>query len=145
MADTVIGTRRTVFYLDSIDFTSEVSQVTLVAGKQDSGFMSFAQALAGGARKYTLKVKLRQNTAATSLWYYIWNELGADNTFEFWPNGYNSGTPSATYPQFSGTVVVTEPDGDLLGGEANESANAVNVVEVEWECTAKPTLAITGD
>ena len=38
-----------------------------------------------------------------------------------------------------GTVTIQEPDGDLLGGEANASTSAKFTVEVSWPFTAKPT------
>lgn len=143
---TIIGTRRTRFYLDSTEFTAEVSRVILTTGPTDSNFQSFAEALAGGARDYKLVLTLRQDTAAAALWYYMWDEAGDDQTYQFWPNGQDSGTPetpTATYPKFSGSVTVMEPDGDFLGGESNASPRAINVCEVEWPCTDKPTLAIS--
>jgi hypothetical protein len=144
---TIIGTRKTKLFLGAgvTDFTAEVSNVRLVSGEKDSDFMSFAEATAGGARDYTLALTIRQDTAAASLWYYVWNQAGADVAYQFWPNGQNTvapTTPTATYPKFSGTVTVREPDGDLLGGEANKSNTAVNLIEVEWQCTAKPTLDV---
>lgn len=138
---TIIGTRKTILKIASTDVSSEVSSVILTSGKKDSDFMSFTEALAGGARDYKLKLKIRQDTAAASLWYNMWSLLGTDVTYEFWPNG---GTvASATAPKFSGSVTVMEPDGDFLGGDANASPTAVNIAEVEWVCTAKPTLTIT--
>jgi hypothetical protein len=139
---TVIGTRKTVLKVASTDFSDHISDCRIVAGDKDSDFMSFVEALAGGARDYTLKLKLKQDTAAASLWYYIWGSAGTDVAVEFWPCGVTSPATAAT-PKFSGTVTVKEPDGDLLGGEANRSATAVNVAEVEWVFTAKPTLTIT--
>lgn len=142
MSNTIIGTRATEFFLDSVDFTDSVAEVSLISEENSDGFPSFADALAGGVRRYKLKLKIRQDTDSTSLWYYIWNELGATNTYAFWPNGGSGTGPSTTYPSFSGSVIITEPDGTFLGGESNKSATAVNQVEVEWECTAKPTLAV---
>lgn len=136
----VIGTRKLVLYVDSTDFTDSVSNVRIVPGEKDSDFMSFEEALAGGAREYKLALTLRQDTSTTSLWYYAWNEAGSDVDVEIWPNGYNGGTATATYPKFTGTVTITEPDGDFLGGEANKSTTAVFLTEVEWTFTAKPTL-----
>jgi hypothetical protein len=145
---TIIGTRRTMLFLDTgpIDFTAEVSTVKLVSGEQDSTFMSFVEARAGGARDYTLDLVLRQDTAAASLWYYLWNSAGDDITYEFWPNGQNSvspTTPTATYPKFSGTVTITEPDGDLVGGEAKRSTTAVNTIKTSWQFTGKPVLDVS--
>jgi hypothetical protein len=137
-----IGTRKLVLRVDGTDFTDSVSNVRLIAGEKDSDFMSFAEAAAGGAREYKLALTLKQATDTTSLWYYAWSEAGSDVAVEVWPNGYNSGTATSTYPKFSGTVTITEPDGDFLGGEANKSATAKFTSEVEWTFTAKPTLAV---
>ena len=104
--------------------------------------MTFADALAGGAREYKLALTLKQDTSTTSLWYYAWASAGTDVAVEVWPNG--GGTPAtATPPKIGGTVTVVEPDGDFLGGEANASSTAVFTTEVEWTFTAKPTLVIT--
>lgn len=137
-----IGTRKLVLRVDSTDFTDSVSDVRIVAGEKDSDFMSFAEAAAGGAREYALAMTLKQATDTTSLWYYAWAEAGTDVDVEVWPNGYNSGTATTTYPKISGTVTIVEPDGDFLGGEANRSNSARFVTEVEWVFTAKPTLAV---
>jgi hypothetical protein len=138
---TIIGTRKTVLKIASTDFSDSISKCAIVASEKDSDFMSFAEALAGGARDYTLALTIRQDTAAASLWYYAWSQAGTDVAVEFWPNGGT--TESATLPKITGTVTVREPDGDFLGGEANKSSTAVNTIDVEWQFTAKPTIDIT--
>jgi hypothetical protein len=139
---TVIGTRKTVLKVATTDFSDHVSKVVITSGEKDSDFMSFTEALAGGARDYTLELTIKQDTAAASLWYYIWGSAGTDVAVEFWPCGVTSPAAAAT-PKFSGTVTVREPDGDMLGGEANRSNTAVNVSTVKWQFTAKPTLTIS--
>jgi hypothetical protein len=60
-----------------------------------------------------------------------------------WPNGQDATTPTVpttTYPKFSGTVTITEPDGDLVGGDADQSTTARFTTDVEWVFTAKPTF-----
>lgn len=138
-----LGTRKLVLRVDGTDFTDSVSDVRIVSGEKDSDFMSFTEAAAGGAREYKLAMTLKQDTSTTSLWYYAWAESGTDQAVEIWPNGYNGGEESTTYPKISGTVTITEPDGDFLGGEANKSSTAVFVTEVEWTFTAKPTIDVT--
>jgi len=140
---TIIGTRKMVLYVDGDDFTAHVSKCVISAGDTESDFTSFATALAGGGRDYTLALTVRQDTADDSLWYFAWDRAGDDVSVELWPNGYNGGTEGATYPKVTGTVTITEPDGDFVGGEANRSATAVNVMEVEWKFTAKPAIDIT--
>jgi hypothetical protein len=137
-----VGTRKMVVRVDSTDFTDSVKSAKIVAGDKDSDFMSFAEALAGGARQYTLALTLKQATDTTSLWYYAWAQAGTDIAVELWPNGRPSnGTATSTQPKVSGTVTVVEPDGDFLGGEANKSTTAKFTTDVEWIFTAKPTLA----
>jgi len=127
------------------DFTAEVSNVALDASEKDSDFVSYAEANSGGARDYVLSLTIRMDTAAASLWYYVWSVAGTDVTYQFWPNGQNTvdpTTPTETYPKFSGTLTISEPDGDLLGAEGNKSTTAVGTVAVKWQCTAKPTLDV---
>lgn len=137
-----LGTRKLVLRVGGTDYTSSVSNVRIVSGEQDTDFVSFTDALAGGAREYHLALTLKQDTSSSSLWYFAWGSTGTDVAVEVWPNGYNGGTATATYPKVTGTVTITEPDGDFLGGEANASTTAVFTTEVEWKYTAKPTLAI---
>jgi hypothetical protein len=139
---TLIGTRKTVLKIDSTDFSDSISKCAIVAGDKDSDFMSFAEALAGGAREYKLALTIRQDTASGSLWYYAWNEAGQDEAIEFYPCGVTSPATPAT-PKITGTVTITEPDGDFIGGEANKSSTALNVIEVEWTFTAKPSIVIS--
>jgi hypothetical protein len=139
---TIIGTRKTVLKVGGTDFTTHVSKCVIVSGDSEDDFISFAEALAGGARDYKLQLTIRQDTADDSLWYYAWDNAGDDVAVEFWPNG-DGVTEGATTPKVTGTVTIVEPDGDFVGGEANRSNIATQVVEVEWAFTAKPTIDIT--
>lgn len=147
----VFGTRAAVLRLATqavpgtfADYTADVAEVRIDSDESDSDFLSFAEAAAGGARKYTLVMTLRQANDTTGLWYKAWNEAGQTAPYEFWPNGRpGTGTPSATQPKYSGSVVIKEPNGTFIGGEANNSTTAVFTSEFEWDCTAKPTLAVS--
>lgn len=139
-----IGTRKLVFRAGStpVDYSAAVSKVVVLAGESEADFTSFADAATGGAREYKLSLTLVQDTAAASLWYLIWSAPGTDVPVEVWPYGRpGSGTPTTAQPKLSGTVTITEPDGELLGGEADKSTTAVMLTEVEWTFLAKPTLA----
>lgn len=138
----VIGTRKTIIKVDGDDYSAEVSRCAVTSAESKDDFISFAEALAGGKRDWHLALTLRQDTAATSLWYFAWDNAGDDVAIEFWPNG-GGVTESATTPKITGTVTITEPDGDFVGGEANKSVTATNVVKVEWQFTTKPVLDIT--
>lgn len=138
-----IGTRLAVLLVDGTDVTSSISTATIRSAETDSDFVSFADAAAGGRRDYTLAIVLKQNTTTATLWDMIWSDVGTDVPIELWPNGRPTTpfTPTPTQPKFSGTVTITDPDGDLLGGEANPSTSARQTTEVEWMFTAKPTRA----
>lgn len=140
-----LGTRRLKLFVGSplVEYTGSISNCRIVTGESDSDFVSFEEAAAGGAREYRLALTLKQNTDADALWYYIWANSGDDIPVEVWPNGRNSTsptTPTTTYPKFTGTVTISEPDGDLVGGEANASNTAKFTSEVEWKFLAKPVM-----
>lgn len=140
------GTRLGVFRLGATptDFSSAVSNVEVTSDEADSDFVSFADAAAGGARAYKLVMTLKQDNATTSLWYYAWSQAGATVAYEWWPQGRPvSGTASATQPKFAGNVVVREPNGTFIGGDADKSTTKYFTSQFEWDCIAKPTLAIS--
>jgi hypothetical protein len=138
-----VGTRLAVLLVDDVEYTDSISTATIRSAETDSDFVSFEDAAAGGRRDYTLAIVMKQNTTAASLWDVVWAQAGADLDVELWPNGRPGTpfTPTPTQPRFSGTVTITDPDGDLLGGEANPSTSARQTTEVEWMFTAKPTKA----
>lgn len=132
-----VGTRKLVLKVDSTDFSDAVKVATITSRKADGGFGSFAEARAGGPREYVLKLTMKQDTDAASLHDYVWSHFGEEIDVEVWPHG---GTVAGvSTPKYAGTVVIAEPDGDLLGGEANESTKARFQTEVEWVFLAKPT------
>jgi hypothetical protein len=134
-----VNTRHCVLIVDSIDCTDSVSRAEVTSAESDSDFVSFAQAAAGGARDYALALTMKQNTSSTTLWDLMWSQAGEEVPVVVWPNGKPVGdTPSPTQPKFTGTVTVKDPDGTVLGGEANASTTARQVSEVEWLFTEKP-------
>lgn len=142
----VVNTRHCVLIVDSIDCTAAVSRAEVTSAESDSDFVSFAQAAAGGARDYALALTLVQDTTATTtLWDIVWSQSGEDVDVVVWPNGEPlDGTPTPAQPRFVGTATVKDPDGVLLGGEANASTTARQVTEIEWLFTAKPLRETTG-
>jgi hypothetical protein len=132
-----IGTRKLTLTIDGDDVTPEVSSVTIASAESKSDFVSFADAATGGSRQYSLKVKMTQDAAAGSLWDQAWSHAGDDIDVVVRP--YGNAVASVSEPHFTGTVTVTEPDGDLLGGDADASTSARFIIEVEWVFIAKPT------
>lgn len=133
---TALGTRNLTLTIDGVEHTAEVSNVRIVSGAADSEFTTFKEAKEGGKREYRLAFTAAQDPATGTLWDTIWTAAGETIPFVIAPNGGEDPTP--TTPHFTGNATVTEPDGDLLGGEANSSNTARFTFEAEWVCTAKP-------
>jgi hypothetical protein len=144
-----IGTRALVLEMSTaaapttfVDYTAVVSTVKVVSAESDSDFVPFADAASGGAREYALELTLAQDLATGSLWRKIFDSAGTDVPFKMWPYGKPaSGTPSVAQPSVNGTVQITEPDGDWIGGDADKSTTARFTTEVAWKLLAKPTIA----
>lgn len=133
-----IGTRKLTLTIDGTDVTPDVSKAVISSAKTDSDFISFADAAGGaGARAYTLDLTFVQDAVVGSLWDQVWAHVGEDVPFVLRP--YGNTVPTPTEPHFTGTATIAEPDGELLGGEADVSTTAVMTVEVKWPLTAKPT------
>lgn len=135
---TALGTRLLTIEVDAVEYTAQVSNVRITSAESDSDFVTFADAAAGGARDYRLAMTLVQDLATGSLWREVWDNVGSEVPFTLAP--YGNAAASTTEPHVAGTAVISEPDGDLLGGEANSSTTARMTIEVEWACTAKPAL-----
>lgn len=135
-----IGTRKLTLTIDGDDVTAEVSSATITSKEAKSDFVSFADAAAGGSREYGLKLKFIQDAANSSLWNQVWAAAGTDVAVSVCP--YGNSVPTATEPHFEGTVTISEPSGDFLGGDADPSSSARFVTEVEWIFTAKPTKVV---
>lgn len=126
--------------VQSVDRSGEVSKAVVASAAADSDFTTFEDARSGGAREYTLQMTIAQDHASGTLWDLIWTGAGTDVPGVYAP--YGNETPSADQPHYEFTATVTEPDGDFLGAEADDSTTAVATVDVEWKLTAKPTKVV---
>lgn len=143
MSATPLGTRSLKFKVATVEYNMDVSNVTISSAESDADFVSFANAAAGGARDYFLNFTATQDPAdSTSLWSKVFASSGTTAAVSI--NPYGGATYSVANPGFTGNVVITEPDGDLLGGEADANATARFTVELSWKFTAKPTMVTTG-
>jgi len=133
---TALGTRKLTLTIDGTEVSPAVSRAEIASEETDSDFVSFADARAGGGRTYKLLVTFVQDPAADSLWDLVWSAAGTEVPVLLRPDGNAIADPDQ--PHFSGTVVVIEPDGTLLGGEADPSTTARWTTEAEWTFTAKP-------
>jgi prophage tail gpP-like protein len=138
---TALGTRLLTVSIGGTDYTAEVFDCQIVSRAADSDQTTFAEAAAGGGRIYSLKFVMTQDLATTALWDKIWSAAGT--TVAALVKPYGNAAASAAQPHYSGNVVVTEPDGTLIGGAADASTTARWTVEVTWDFTAKPTKVTT--
>lgn len=132
-----LGTRLLKLTIDGDEVTAEVSKAVITSNDAGSDFTTFADAANGGAREYRLELTGVQDPVAGSLWDKVWTAAGDSVDFVLDPVG--GGAPSPANPQFEGTVTITEPDGDFLGGAADSSTSARFTFDVAWVCDAKPT------
>jgi hypothetical protein len=135
-----IGTRLLTLTVDGDDVTAEISTCVIKSAETDSDFVSFADAAAGGGREYSLALTFVQDAVAGSLWDQVWSHAG--DTVPFIVNPYGNAVATAGQPHLSGSAIISEPDGDLLGGEADPSPSNRFVTEVEWKLTGKPTRVV---
>lgn len=135
-----IGTRLLTLTIDGDDATAEVSTCKIVSAETDSDFVSFADAAAGGGREYSLALTFVQDLATGALFDQLWSHAGDEVPFVI--NPYGNAVATAAQPHISGTAIISEPDGDMLGGDADASPSNRFVTEVEWKCTEKPVKVI---
>lgn len=135
---TALGTRLLTLSVGGDDVTAQISNCRITGAASDSDFTSFEDARKGGARERRLEFTATQDMDAESLWDYMWNHAGETVAVLIRPNGGTAA--SATTKHVTGNVVIEEPDGDLLGGEANSSTTARFTWEGSWPFTAKPVI-----
>lgn len=137
-----LGTRSLKIKVGTTEYTATVSRVEITSGEADSDFTSFADAAAGGAREYALEFTAVQDLETTTLWNYVWANPGTAVAVKV--NPYGVTTATATQPIYTGNVTIAEPDGTLIGGEANSSSTAKMTFDCRWVFTAKPTKDTSG-
>lgn len=135
-----IGTRLLTLTVGATEYAMQVSTCKIVSAETDSDFVSFADAAAGGGREYSLALTFVQDAATGSLWDQLWTNAGDEVPFLIRP--YGNALATAGQPHIAGTAIISEPDGDLFGGEADPSPSNRFVTEVEWKCTEKPTKVV---
>ena len=132
-----IGTRLLKMTIGGNDVEAQISKAIVTSGEASSDFVTFAEAAAGGAREYKLALTAVQDPAANTIWSTVFDSAGSSVACVYKPFG--NATPTPTQPHFTFNAIVSEPDGDLLGSEADASATARALIELEWTLTGKPT------
>lgn len=131
------GTRLLTVTVASNSATDQCATAKFTSGDQDSDFITFADAAAGGARAYNFVSKIAQDMVSGTLWDLMWSAPGSSVTVKIAP--YGNAVASPTQPHFQAQCTVKEPDGDFIGGDADASTTAKMAVDFTWPCDAKPT------
>lgn len=134
---TALGTRLLQVTVGGEEYTAQVSKVVITSGESDSDFVTFADAAAGGGREYRLEFTAVQDLAADTLWDQVFTTPGETVAILIKP--YGAAAASASTPHISANAVISEPDGDFIGGEADSSVTAKMTFECSWVLTGKPT------
>lgn len=138
-----LGSRALTLLIDGEERAVEVSRAVFSNADTDSDFVSFASAAAGGSKDWSLLITATQDPGnPASLLNLAWASAGDEVEVTVRP--YGNATPSDTQPHYTSTCVVTLPDGETLGGEADPSQSRRWTVEMAWPCTAQPVMVTGG-
>ncbi|HEY0889653.1 MAG TPA: hypothetical protein VGE38_08595 [Nocardioides sp.] len=127
-----LGTRHLLLAIDGVDYSASISRAVMTSVRTDERLLGEAD----NVRLYELELTLAQDLAADSLWGLMWARTGGTAAFYLAPYGNENASDSE--PHYSGTVTVTEPDGGLVGGDANPSPRAVMTTQVVWAIHDRP-------
>lgn len=130
--------RSLLIQVAATEYAAQVFAATVDADDADNDNVTFAEAAAGGGRVYVLKLTLTQDMVVTTLWRKIWDAAGTDVAVVMKP--YGNAAASVTQPHYTMTATVKEPNGTIIGGEADASPTNRLQVEVEWPLAAKPVM-----
>jgi hypothetical protein len=133
-----VGTRLLTLEVEGDSATGQVSNARFTSGEADSDFVTFADAAAGGAKEYRLQGTAVQDLVADTLWHMMFTAPGTEVDVVLAP--YGNALPTPTQPHLTATVVVEEPEGDMVGGDADKSTTARMTWEINWPCLARPVL-----
>ncbi len=132
-----VGTRLLQITVGGTDYTAQMTKAVITSSESDSDTTTFADAAAGGGRDYALEFEGVQDLIAGTLWDKVFTAPGTTVACLLKP--YGNAAASVSQPHFGFNAVVTEPDGDFIGTEADKSVSAKAKFEGEWPLTAKPT------
>lgn len=137
-----LGTRTLKIKIGATEYTAQCTRCVITSGEADSDVVTFADAAAGGAREYRLEFTAIQDLATGTLWDQVFTAAGTTVAFSITP--YGATTATATAPFIQGNAIISEPDGDFIGGEADQSASNKMLFDGSWVLTGKPTRVTTG-
>lgn len=128
-----LGTRSLTLTVGGVSRTGDVSDCRIVSGPLSD---DHPRRLCVPDREYRLRGRAAQDLSAGSLWDLVWSSVDELVQVDVRPAGGD--VASNTQPAFTGTVRISEPDGDILGGGADASPGSRFAFEFDWPFLAKP-------
>lgn len=133
-----LGRQDLILTIDGTEYSNQCTNVELRSQARESGTVTFGGSSAT-SRSYVLALTFIQQTTTASLLDLLWSSVGEQVDVAIRPAG-GSTTASADNPIWTGTVVVSEPDGALVGGSA--SASDEFQTSVEWSFLDRPVRTV---
>lgn len=127
-----------VLKIGATDYAPDITSCTIDNEAADGDVVTFADAAAGGARKFLMNITAIQSTDTDSLWSYIWLHSGEEVDYVYAPHG--NLVADTAKPHFTGRVVIGPKPS--IGGTAG--ASNTYTFTTQWECTDTPTMVTTG-
>lgn len=118
--------------IGGVEYSDNTTACTITNEEADGDVTTFADAAAGGARKFLMNISAIQSTDSGSLWSYIWDNSGETVAYVYAPHANED--PTAAKPHFTGSVTIGPKP--KIGGEAGATTFTF---DVSWECTGEPT------
>jgi hypothetical protein len=129
----IIGTALALSF-GGTDYWADASSVKLENEDSPADVTTFADAAAGGSKRYYFTISAIQSMQTTSFWRYLWANVGNTVAYRYAPHG--NATATADQPHFTGTVkILARP---VVGGDAGLETNFS--FDVRLDCKQDPTL-----
>lgn len=126
----VISTRDLELVVDGVAYSPDITKAVVGSNDTTSDFPLYGVL----EKDYTLGIVLLQDAGPNSVWSTIFDFAGDDVVYVLRP--YGNEVPTLAEPHFQGVCTIREPDGDLLGTEADPTPDGPRpTIEVAWPCT----------
>lgn len=119
----------------AVDYSDNIKEVKIGSEDKDDSDLTFAEAIAGDTKDYTVTLKSIASTAVGSLWRLLWDNPGAEFAFVYGPHG--NAVPTADKPHF---LMTLKADGRPPVGNTAKRAKTREEFEVTLEVTDGPVL-----
>lgn len=116
------------------DYWADHTSVKLENEEGNADTVTFADAAAGGSRKFYFTLAAIASTQVGSFWRYVWANTGATVAYRYAPHGNAVAEPDK--PHFVGTVKIGPKPS--MGGDAG--ADNEFTFEARLDCQEEPTL-----